>query len=68
METPARTFVKAVTWQAVGILVMAITSFAVTGSWWKATVLSMSSCVIGLFVYLLHERIWQRVTWGRQGR
>ena len=68
METTARTFVKAVTWQAVGIMVMAVTSFAVTGSWWKATVLSMSSCTISLFIYLLHERIWQKVAWGRRDR
>jgi uncharacterized membrane protein len=65
VDTKLRSLLKALTWQVTGLFVMSVTAYLVTGSWNQATLLSTTSCLLGLAIYLLHERIWQRIPWGR---
>ena len=65
METRTRSLVKAVIWSALGFLVMALVGLAFTGSLAVGGVMAVLNTVIGLITYLLYERLWARISWGR---
>jgi len=65
METRARTLVKALLWNAIGLTVMSLVGLLMTGSAAVGGAIAMVNAVIGLISYVLYERIWSRVDWGR---
>ncbi|WP_417671904.1 DUF2061 domain-containing protein [Roseibium sp.] len=67
METARRTLVKSITWQLMGIVTMTLLSYPHTRSLVEAMSLAASASLTGFFCFFLHERIWSRVRWGRQG-
>ncbi|WP_346910474.1 DUF2061 domain-containing protein [uncultured Roseibium sp.] len=66
METMGRTVVKAATWQGLGILTMTALSYPQTGSLTGALSIAVSASASGFVFYLVHEKIWNAVRWGRQ--
>lgn len=66
MDTPARTFTKALTWQAMGLAMMTLIGFAATGSLSAGGLIAAVSSAISLVTYVLHERAWARISWGRK--
>lgn len=65
MDTPTRTVVKAVTWQVIGLVSMTGVGFAFTGSVAQGGGIALFSAGISVLFYILHERAWSRVVWGR---
>lgn len=65
METRARTLVKAVVWNAIGLAVMSLVGLAMTGSAAVGGAMAAINTTIGLTSYFLYERIWSRINWGR---
>ena len=65
MDLPRRTLAKALTWQAVGLVTMTLLGLAFTGSVGQGATLAGASTLLGLGCYVLHERAWARVGWGR---
>ena len=65
METGMRTFLKAITWQVCGLVVMVALAYVATGNLSVAGGLALVSSATGFVTYFLHERLWQRVRWGR---
>ena len=65
METRRRSMAKALSWQAVGLATMTGIGFAFTGSVAAGSAMAVVSGLVGLGAYLLHERVWARIAWGR---
>lgn len=65
METHARTLAKAATWQLLGLLAMTLIGYAFTGSIGAGGALALASTACGTVTYVVHERAWARVRWGR---
>ena len=65
METRARTWVKAIVWNAMGLAVMSLVGFIMTGSWAVGGTMALINTAVGLCVYVIYERVWSRVQWGR---
>ncbi|MEO0683293.1 MAG: DUF2061 domain-containing protein [Pseudomonadota bacterium] len=65
MDSPKRTLVKALTWQGCGLIVMSLLGYAMTGSWEAAGGYSLGAAALGLATFVLHERLWNRIAWGR---
>jgi len=65
METTRRTAVKAVTWQAMGLVAMSVLGFLYTGSWQSAGEFALGSAALGLVNFMIHEKLWARIAWGR---
>lgn len=65
METKTRTLTKALIWNVIGFLVMALVGFIATGSLVAGGAMALVNAAIGLASYVFYERIWDRVTWGR---
>ncbi|MEO0369883.1 MAG: DUF2061 domain-containing protein [Pseudomonadota bacterium] len=65
METRTRTWVKAIVWNAIGLAVMSLVGFFMTGSAAVGGTMAVINTGIGLTCYVIYERIWSRVRWGR---
>ena len=59
---------KAVTWQLLGLVTTTVIGWVITGSAAASAGLAASSAAVGFVCYVLHERLWHVVPWGRQRR
>ncbi|WP_170372429.1 DUF2061 domain-containing protein [Ruegeria arenilitoris] len=67
METRRRSVVKAIIWNAMGLAVMTVVGLVATGSAAVGGVLAVVNTAIGLTLYVIYERIWAGISWGRHG-
>ncbi|WP_107497398.1 DUF2061 domain-containing protein [Thalassobius sp. I31.1] len=65
MDTPKRTWTKAILWQTLGLFSMLVVGFLFTGSIAVGGAMAVVNALIGLAVYILFERAWNRISWGR---
>jgi len=65
METPKRTLAKAISWQLLGLFSMVVIGWLFTGSLTAAGTMAVVTTICGLVCYVLHERAWNRIAWGR---
>ena len=65
MDTGKRTILKAILWNALGLAMMALVGFAMTGSVATGGAMAVINTAIGLLSYILYERLWARISWGR---
>ncbi len=65
METRARSIAKALTWQLIGFVAMAFIGYLFTGSPQLGGKIAAVSVACGLVAYVLHERAWAGIRWGR---
>lgn len=65
METRRRSMVKAVIWNLIGLATMAGVGLLATGSAALGGTLALINTGIGLVTYVLYERIWAAIRWGR---
>ena len=65
METTRRTLVKAVLWNAMGLFMMSLVGLLMTGSIAMGGAMAVINTCIGLTTYILYERVWSRIRWGR---
>lgn len=65
MESRTRSVIKAVIWNLIGLLVMAIVGFLMTGSLTTGGVMALINAAVGLTMYIFYERLWAGIHWGR---
>ncbi|MCF2869958.1 DUF2061 domain-containing protein [Octadecabacter sp. G9-8] len=65
MDTRKRTIVKALIWNVIGLLTMIMVGFIATGSFKLGGVMAAVNTLIGLSMYVIYERVWAQVRWGR---
>ena len=61
-----RSFVKAVTWRTTGTIDTFVLSYLITGKAKLALAISGMEIFTKIFLYYVHERIWNKVKWGRK--
>lgn len=64
-DSPVRSIVKAVSWRLIGTLDTLIVSYVLTGEIVLATSIASVDFVTKMILYFFHERIWNRIKWGR---
>lgn len=67
MESRRRTLTKALIWQALGLVLMILVGWALTGSAAVGGGIALTNTLIGFVSYVLYERLWARIDWGRMG-
>lgn len=65
METRRRSVVKAVIWNVIGLICMSLVGYVATGSLGAGGLMAVINTAIGFTLYLIYERIWAGVHWGR---
>ena len=64
-ETHLRSFLKGVTFRVIATLITMILVFIFTGDFVLTVGVGFFETISKLIVYYLHERVWDRIRWGR---
>lgn len=65
MDSTKRTWTKAVFWQVLGVISMVIVGYLFTGSLRAGGLMAIINAGLGLATYVIYERFWARIRWGR---
>ncbi len=65
METHVRSVVKAISWRVMATLVTGVLAFLFTGNMLIAIGIGSSEALSKIFLFWGHERLWDRIRWGR---
>ncbi len=65
METHARSIAKTISYRLLGSTITALLCFAVSGRVMMSLGAGGADLVIKLWLYFLHERIWNHIDFGR---
>ena len=55
-------FYKAIIWQIIGLIWISLLSYLWFGSWTKSILFSIVVMVISIFIYVLYEVVWSKIT------
>lgn len=61
-----RTVSKSLTWRALITFNNFMIPFITTGSWQTAAAFLGLATIMNAVVYYVHERVWNRISWGKQ--
>ncbi|MFH1590505.1 MAG: DUF2061 domain-containing protein [archaeon] len=64
-DTHGRSIAKAITWRLTASLTTATVTFVLTGDFMLSIGVGSIAGLIKLFLYYIHERVWNRVRWGK---
>lgn len=65
MDSPRRSWIKAILWNLLGLVTMSVVGLMMTGSAAVGGAMALVNTVLGFTLYLLYERLWARIKWGR---
>jgi len=68
MDKHYRSFFKAMSWRITGSLDTMLISFLITGKIEWAVKIGTIEVITKVFLYYLHERIWNRINLGQESR
>ena len=57
--------IKSVTWRIIGVALLGSISYQITGDWKQMTLITVYFHGIRFILYYFHERVWERVLWGK---
>ena len=66
MESHARTIFKSVTWRIIAVIVAFIVAYAFTRNPLESGGIAITANLINMVAYYIHERLWNRVKFGRR--
>ena len=64
-ERPIRSVAKAISWRIIGTLDTLLISYILTGKVVIAASIASIDFVTKMFLYFFHERIWNKINWGK---
>jgi uncharacterized membrane protein len=65
METTQRSVVKAISWRVLATIITSSIVLLVSGQWEFAATIGLIDTTLKFFIYLAHERMWNRISFGR---
>ncbi len=64
-DSHIRSVAKGVSWRTVGTADTILLSYIVTGNLADSFAIGLTEVFTKIFIYYLHERVWDRIPWGR---
>lgn len=65
IETAKRKLLKSLSWKAIGLIVISVVTYALTGNFKTVGYVALSYHIIMMALFYLHESIWQKLRWGK---
>ena len=65
MDTRKRSWAKSLTWRILGVVLLGLITYAITKDWKEMAVITAVFHGIRVILYYAHERVWERIDWGR---
>jgi len=66
MDEYKRSIIKSITWRFLGSVINVILFFIVTGNIVGSLSLGLVDLLVKSMLYILHERIWNKIKWGKK--
>ena len=67
VDLKIRSWVKSFTWRILGVVILLPLTYIFTGAWESAAALTFVFHMLRMVLFYYHERLWERVSWGRNG-
>ena len=64
-DTTSRSLVKTLSWRLTGTGATFLISYAIADNFSIAGTIAVVQLVVNTVLYFVHERVWNRVPWGR---
>lgn len=64
-ETHLRTLVKTITYRIIIIISIFSVTYITTGEIGDALAITSITAITGTIIYYIHERVWNRIHWGK---
>jgi len=68
METSRRSLAKALSWRVLATIITTTLVYAFTGQGDFAATIGLADTVLKFAIYFGHERLWNRITYGRESK
>ncbi len=65
-ESNIRSIVKTITWRITGSLATFLISYWITGNLTMSGTIAIIQITANTILYYLHERVWNKIGWGRK--
>jgi uncharacterized membrane protein len=65
LDNRLRSLAKSITYRIIAFIVLIIITWYVTGNLVQTTFISVTFQTIQLILYYIHERIWEKIGWGK---
>lgn len=65
-ESKSRSLAKAISWRITGTVDTFVISFFITGELALAGGIALTEVVTKVFLYWIHERVWNKIKWGKE--
>ena len=65
-DTNKRSIVKTISWRITGSTAAVLIAYGVTGSISVSSTIGILHLIINTFLYWVHERLWNKIEWGRK--
>jgi adenylylsulfate kinase len=65
IDSQKRSITKAISWRLFAIVLLAVVSFMTTDNVRTASLITLFYHTIQVFMFFIHERIWNSISWGR---
>lgn len=66
IDSHLRSWVKSITWRIMGIFILGGLAWLFTRNWEQTSLITITFHSIRLVLYYYHERVWERIGWGRK--
>lgn len=66
MESTRRSLAKAMSWRIIATVITSLIAYLMTGEIAFAAQIGLADTFLKLFIYVGHERIWNRISFGRE--
>ena len=67
-ESVSRSVVKAISWRILGTIDTMLIAYFISGQWKLALSIGLIERFSKMILYIVHERIWNRISWGKGAR
>ncbi len=64
IDNHIRSFVKSISWRIIATLTTILLVFIFTQNWVISVEVGGLEIIMKIFLYYLHERVWDRIRWG----
>lgn len=64
-ESSSRSLVKTFSWRITGSSATFLVSYIVSGDFSIAGTIAIAQLTVNTVLYFIHERIWNKINWGR---
>lgn len=65
IDSRIRSIVKSISWRILAFIITILASFFVFGSWEISISVAIAADFMKIFFYYAHERLWEKISWGR---